>query len=360
MNFAWPLGRRLCRPLVHFKAGGFSTRAAALGTLATGASAMLLAKPSGVKADDDLTSEEKRTVQLFKQCSGSVVHINTFVPCQSHWQKVLSSVEMVLGSQIFWIFAWWIEVSKSASKLRPIRRVWSVVPGASQWIYKRSLRALVAAFFGTRRQPVIVLVTVPGCSGCRKHFFQHCHVIGGEGGEALPFPFHLHSISFHFHSICIPFPLFFIPSPSIFIPFPFIFIPFPFILIPFPFIFIPFAFHFLSFSFRLQSICIPFPWFPFIGFCELGIHSTQLSEIALFFGIRFPRVCYAALSGSRKKKQVNVLTVWTGRELCTMARSTLSQTTTSSRRWGPRVIRWIRYCSVVFGETLWRFSQALL
>jgi len=40
---------------------------------------MLLAPPRVVKADDqDLTSEERRTVELFKQCSGSVVHINTF------------------------------------------------------------------------------------------------------------------------------------------------------------------------------------------------------------------------------------------------------------------------------------------
>ena len=53
-------------------------RARALGTLA--GAAMLLAPPRVVKADDqDLTNEERRTVELFKQCSGSVVHINTFV-----------------------------------------------------------------------------------------------------------------------------------------------------------------------------------------------------------------------------------------------------------------------------------------
>eukprot|EP00438_Fugacium_kawagutii_P024802 Skav217138 [mRNA] locus=scaffold1539:138801:148567:- [translate_table: standard] len=78
MNFAWPLGRRLCRPLGHhFVRHG---RNAAALALAAGASAMMLAHPGRVKADDDgLTNEERRTVELFKQCSGSVVHINTFV-----------------------------------------------------------------------------------------------------------------------------------------------------------------------------------------------------------------------------------------------------------------------------------------
>lgn len=67
--FAWPLGRRFCRPLGR-----------TLGiTLATGASAMLAPKRGFVRADDtELTEEERRTVELFKQCSGSVVHINTF------------------------------------------------------------------------------------------------------------------------------------------------------------------------------------------------------------------------------------------------------------------------------------------
>jgi len=74
--FAWPLGRRFCRPLGR-----------TLGiTLATGASAMLAPKRGFVRADDtELTEEERRTVELFKQCSGSVVHINTFVPGQKQF-----------------------------------------------------------------------------------------------------------------------------------------------------------------------------------------------------------------------------------------------------------------------------------
>lgn len=79
MNFAWPLGQRLCRPLGQHFVRHFGARQGAAWTLAAGASAMMLAHP-GVKAEDDgLTNEERRTVELFKQCSGSVVHINTFV-----------------------------------------------------------------------------------------------------------------------------------------------------------------------------------------------------------------------------------------------------------------------------------------
>ena len=81
--FAWPLGRRVCRPLGRSLGILVRQRGAALGTVA-GVSAMLLAPQRGlVRAEDDLselTAEERRTVELFKQCSGSVVHINTFVP----------------------------------------------------------------------------------------------------------------------------------------------------------------------------------------------------------------------------------------------------------------------------------------
>jgi hypothetical protein len=85
--FAWPLGRRFCRPLGRTLGILARQRGVALGTLATGASAMLLAPNSGfVRADDtELTEEERKTVELFKQCSGSVVHINTFVPGQKQF-----------------------------------------------------------------------------------------------------------------------------------------------------------------------------------------------------------------------------------------------------------------------------------
>ena len=82
--FAWPLGRRLAQPLQRTLGILARRRCAALGTVATASAMLLVPRPSlarVVRADDtELTAEERRTVELFKHCSGSVVHINTFVP----------------------------------------------------------------------------------------------------------------------------------------------------------------------------------------------------------------------------------------------------------------------------------------
>lgn len=61
------------------------------------------AAPAAPLRAEELSAEEQRTVQLFKQCSGAVVHINTFAPWRAADSVIVTFIQHTSNNLIYMI-----------------------------------------------------------------------------------------------------------------------------------------------------------------------------------------------------------------------------------------------------------------